>query len=257
MAKRVALIVQARMGSTRLPGKILMPLKGKPMLGWQLERLKRAKELDQIILATTDTKGDDAVAALGETCGVTVFRGDEDDVLDRYYRAAKEAGADIIVRVTGDCPLTDPAVVDEVVRHFRSANVDYTKHPENYPEGLDTEVFSFDALERVWREAKLPSEREHVTPFIRNHPELFRVDAPWTSGDISRPTYHWSVDTANDFKFIEAICEHMDTDTFSMRDVIALLERHPEFLEINKGGTGYEGLEKSQKEDKEFKKRHG
>src|SRR3989344_7618105 len=178
MAKRVALIVQARMGSTRLPGKILMPLKGKPMLGWQLERLKRAEELDQIILATTNKKSDDQVAALGEACDVTVFRGDEEDVLDRYYRAAKEAGADIIVRVTGDCPLIDPAVVDEVVRHFRRANVDYTKHPENYPEGLDTEVFSFAALERAWQNAQLPSEREHVTPFIRNHPELFRVDAP-------------------------------------------------------------------------------
>ena len=249
-------IIQARMGSTRLPGKILKPLLGSPMLARMLERVKRAKKLDAVVVATTNKPEDDATAELAQRCGVQVFRGDEHDVLDRFYKAAKETGAGVVVRLTGDCPLHDPAVIDEVIGHFLNSKVDYTHSPANYPEGLDTEVFSFEALERAWKEAKLPSEREHVTPYIRNHPELFHIDGAWTSGGGDHSAMHWSVDTEQDFDFVAKIYEQLYpiNPSFNKDDVLALLAQRPELLEINKGGTGYEGLEKSLKEDEAFKK---
>ena len=221
-----------------------------------IERVKRAEKIDAIVVATTDKPEDNAVAELAQECGVGAFRGDENDVLDRFYKAAKEAGANIVVRLTGDCPLHDPSVIDEVIQHFLSNKIDYAHTPANYPEGLDTEVFSFDALERAAREAKLPSEREHVTLYIRNHPELFRIDGEWKNGDSEYSTMHWSVDTQADFDFATKIYEQLYTTNqrFNKDDVLALLAQHPELLEINKGGTGYEGLTKSLKEDEEYKK---
>lgn len=257
MKRDVVLIVQARMDSTRLRGKILMPLFGKPMLQREIERLKQTRLLDRVLVATTEDTADDAVADLGHACGVGIFRGNAKDVLDRYYQAAKEAKADVIVRVTGDCPLHDPEVIDLVVEHFERQRGDYARTPMNFPEGLDTEVMSFKALEIAWQEAQLPSEREHVTPYIRNHTDRFRVDRPWKAGKIDRSHYHWSVDTEQDFKFVEAVYRHFGDEMFHVRDVLALLEKKPELLDINKGATGYEGLEKSLKEDEEFKKRHG
>jgi len=250
----IAIIIQARVGSTRLPGKILKPILGEPMLTRMLERVKRAKKLDVIVVATTDKPEDDATAQIAEKAGVGVFRGDEQDVLDRCYKAAREASADIVVRLTGDCPLHDPAVIDEVVEHFLTGTLDYTHTPANYPEGLDTEVFSFTALERAWKNATLPSEREHVTPYIRNHPELFRIDREWRSGSGDYSKMHWSVDTQDDFNFVTKIFEQLYpvNSSFNKGDVLALLAQHPKLLEINKGGTGYEGLEKSLEEDKKF-----
>lgn len=254
----IALILQARTGSTRLPGKVLKPLFGQPMLLRMLERTKKAKNIDTIIVATSNRSEDDAVAALAQKSDVDVFRGSELDVLDRYYHAAKNAHADTIVRVTGDCPLHDPEVIDRVVERFLSHDVDYTSSPVNYPEGLDTEVFSFSALERAWNEARLPSEREHVTPYIRNHPELFKVDSEWTEGAVQGGGMHWSVDTEADFRFVEEVYKRLykDNPAFGMEDVFALLKAHPKLQEINKGGTGFEGLEKSLKEDEEWKNNH-
>lgn len=254
----ITFIIQARRGSTRLPGKVLKPLLGKPMLSRELERVKRAKKADAIIVATTDKPEDDAVAKIAAEAGVKVFRGDENDVLDRYYRAAKEVGADVVVRITGDCPLHDPSVIDEVVTHFEKTDVDYALAPTNYPEGLDTEVFRFSALETAWKEAQLPSEREHVTPFIRNHPERFTIDAPWRSEEVNGTGMHWSVDTEPDFTFVAEVYKHLyhQNPAFGMNDVLALLAEHPELKDINKGGTGFEGLEKSLEEDEEWKKRH-
>jgi spore coat polysaccharide biosynthesis protein SpsF len=253
----IVLIVQARVGSTRLPGKALRTILGKPMLGRQLERLKGAKRVDAFVVATTDRPEDDAIAVIAKSAGFEVFRGSERDVLDRFYKAAKKIKADVVVRVTGDCPLHDPDLVDMVVGRFLDSGANYAKTPDNYPEGLDTEVFSFAALEAAWKEGALPSEREHVTPFIRNRPERFKVDA-WRDGDFDHSACHWSVDTERDFTFIEAIYQELykEGTMFHMKDVLGLLERRPELLDINKGGTGYEGLEKSKKEDGGFKKRH-
>lgn len=251
-------IVQARTGSTRLPGKVLRPLLGKPMLERMLERVRQAKNIDGLVVATTNLPEDDKVAEIAKRLALGCFRGSEKDVLDRYYHAAKEASADTIVRITGDCPLHDPEVLDLVAERFKRANVDYTITPSNLPEGLDTEIFSFRALETAWEEARLPSEREHVTPYIRNHPERFKIDEKWTKGDFDHSGYHWSVDTENDFKFVERVYQHeyRDTKTFHMRDVLKLLEKHPELAEINKGGTGHEGYQKSLKEDTKWKAQH-
>lgn len=250
----IVAVIQARTGSTRLPNKVLRPILGEPMLARMLERVKRATSLDAIIVATTDKPEDDAVAELAHKCGVQVFRGSEQDVLDRFYKAAQEAGADTVVRLTGDCPLMDPAVIDEVVGHFKALpGLDYTYKPIDYPEGLDAEVFPFSALEQAWREAVLPSEREHVTPYIKSHPELFTIDTSWMRGEGNM---HWSVDTEQDFNFVTKIYEQLYplNPSFNKDDVLELLARHPEYLQINKGGTGYEGLTESLKDDEEFKK---
>ena len=252
MAKIVA-IIQARTGSTRLPGKVAMMLMGKPMLAQELERIKKAKTLDAIVVATTDKPEDESVTTIAREHGANVFRGSETDVLDRYYKAAKEARADIVVRLTGDCPLMDPQVIDEVVEHFRSVKADYAITPSNYPEGLDVEIFTFAALERSWKVAKLPSEREHVTLYIRNHPEQFKNES-WRNGEDDYSSMHWSVDTSADFEFVTKIYEQLypANSNFTKNDVLALIARRPELLEINKGGTGYEGVAKSLKEDEKF-----
>jgi len=253
-------IIQARMGSTRLPRKILKPLLGEPMLARMLERVKRAKELDAIVVATSDTPADDATAALAEMCGIEVFRGSEHDVLDRYYQAAKQEGVSadtVIVRLMADCPLHDPAIIDEAVKHFTDADdvFAYAGTVSHYPEGLDFDIFTFSALEEAWKNARLPSEREHVGRYFINHPERFHA-LPWIAGERDDSRMHWSVDTQADFDFVTKVFEQLYpvNPCFTKDDVLALLARQPELLEINKGGTGYEGLAKSLKEDEEFKK---
>ncbi|MDD4477062.1 MAG: ElyC/SanA/YdcF family protein [Patescibacteria group bacterium] len=252
----IVCIIQARMGSTRLPGKVLKFILEKPMLYRQIERVKRANTIDKIIIATTINKEDDIVASTAREAGVDCFRGSEADVLDRYYHAAKLAKADIIVRLTGDCPLSDPDVIDETVGYFLkyAKDLDYASKPVNYPEGLDVEVFTFTALERSWKDGKKISEREHVTPFIYTHPEIFRIGVAQQSGGKDYSKMHWSVDTAEDFVFVTNIFEalYRKNPFFSKDDIIKFLKNHPELLFINKGGTGYEGYKKSLKEDKVF-----
>lgn len=249
-------VIQARTGSTRLQGKVLRVLHGKPMLAHQIERTRRSLHIDTVVVATTTKREDDPVAKLARALGVSVFRGDEHDVLDRFYRAAKEHDAGIVVRLTGDCPLSDPLVIDHVLTHFESTSIplDYTSTPRNYPEGLDCEVFTFATLEAAWKEAKLPSEREHVTPFIKNHPERFVCDI-WKSGERDDSSMHWSVDTEADFRFIEAVYAALydANPTFGYKDVLALFTARPELFMVNAGGTGYEGLAKSLKEDEAFR----
>lgn len=254
---KVVAIIQARTGSTRLPGKVLKPVLGRPMLARMLERVKRAKSLNAIVVATSEKPGDDAVAELAKQCGVGVFRGSENEVLDRMYRAAKEAGADVIVGLTGDCPLHDPGVIDEAVKHFIDAKdtFAYSGIPANYPEGLDTDISAFTAFEEAWKNATLHSEREHIAQYYKNHPERFHA-LPWTTGKQDDSSMHWSVDTEQDFEFVTKIFEQLypANPSFTKDDILALLAKQPELLDINKGGTGYEGLAKSLKIDEENKK---
>lgn len=254
--QKIVAIIQARMGSERLPGKILKPILGEPLLARMIERVKRAKKLDAVVVATTDKPEDDVTAQLAQECGIGIFRGDEHDVLDRFYKAAKEAQADIVMRLTGDCPLMDPAVIDAVIAHFQEVQnaIDYCGTPSNYPEGLDTEIFNFSTLEEAAREATLSSEREHVTLYIKNHPERFKKET-WREGKNDNSTMHWSVDTQADFDFVTKIYEQLYpvNQSFNKDDVLALLAEHPEFPKINKGGTGYEGLAKSLREDEALK----
>ena len=211
------------MGSTRLPGKVSKLILGKPMLVHQIERVKQSRFVDRVVVATTIKDEDDIIARMAQEAGVECFRGSESDVLDRYYQAAREAQADIVVRVTGDCPLSDPKVIDETIEYFlkNATDVDYASKPSNYPEGLDMEIFSFSTLERAWKEAVKPSEREHVTPYVYNHPEMFRVRA-WQSGVEDFSAMHWSVDTPEDFIFVTKIFENLypQNSVFSKDEVL-------------------------------------
>lgn len=245
----VLAILQARTSSRRLPRKVLQPLLGRAMILRQMERLNRSKEISKIVLATSIDESDDMLAATVETAGYALYRGSLDDVLRRYYTCAAEYAADHIVRVTGDCPLIDWRAVDDViVRHLAEQN-DYTHTTERFPDGLDTEVMTFAALTRAHQEAKIPSEREHVTLYFRNHRELFRigsVDAAADYGDL-----RWTVDEPRDFAFVEAVYTELfpRNNDFAMQDILALLDEKPELREINQGILRNEGLQKSIAED--------
>lgn len=243
------------MGSTRLPGKVSKLILGKPMLVHQIERVKQARLIDTIVIATTVKGEDDIVARMAQEAGVECFRGSESDVLDRYYQAAREARVDIVIRITGDCPFSDPKVIDETIEYFlrNGEDIDYTSKPSNYPEGLDMEIFSFNTLERAWKEAVKPSEREHVTPYIYNHPEIFRVRT-WQNDVEDLSAMHWSVDTPEDFAFVTKVFEllYPIKQFFSKNDILALLLKNPDLLNAKSRGTGYEGYTKSLEGDKVF-----
>lgn len=234
---KIVAIIQARMGSTRLPGKVLLDLAGEPMLARDMHRLARAQTLDDVVVATTIKSTDDAIVALCQERNWPYFRGSEADVLDRYYRAAQEYQADVVVRVTSDCPLIEPDVVDRVVQEFleRQPEIDYASNtaPERtFPRGLDTEIMSFEALARAWREDKNPAWREHVTPYIWRHPELFETYNVLNEEDLSY--MRWTVDTPEDLALARRIYEHFGHDQFSWHEVLAVLVQHPAWLEINR-----------------------
>jgi spore coat polysaccharide biosynthesis protein SpsF len=255
----IAAIIQARMGSTRLPGKVMMPLAEQPMIGHTLKRVQSAQAIDAVILATTTHSDDNPLADYAESLGVQVFRGDEQDVLDRYYQAAKHFSADVIVRITGDCPVIDAAVIDQTVRYFLADAVDYASNfvQRHFPDGLDTEVFSFDALEHAWNEAKLPSEREHVTPYIWKNPDKFRLSGYTHPEDLSH--YRWTVDEPADFDFMTAVFAELYAENpfFNMRAMLDLLKRRPELMQINQGITTNEGYQKSLQSDAPFQPEMG
>lgn len=231
----VVCIIQARIGSTRLPGKVLIPIMGKPMLQQVVERVAKSRLIDKIIIATTHKPQDDPLAALCDASQWSYYRGSEDDVLDRYYQAAKQNHADVIVRITSDCPLIDPSVLDLVVATFLSTapTVDYASNVvvRTYPRGLDTEVFSFNALERAWSDDKAPNWREHVTPYIHQQPGLFRLQHVVNPVDYSR--YRLTVDTPADMALIQRIYEFFGETIFTWRDVLNVLAEHPDWVQIN------------------------
>ena len=235
----IAAVIQARMTSTRLPGKVLMPAAGRPMLAHQIERVRRAARVDTVCIATTTNAEDDPVVALAEAEGVAVFRGSEPDVLDRFVQAAESVGAGIAVRLTGDCPLTDPALIDAVIGVFRDSQppVDYATNsfPRTWPIGLDVEVASMAALRTANEEADDTYDREHVTPFFYRQPERFRI-ARYPS-DIDLSGYRWTLDERADYEFLVRILEALvpENPGFGWRDVIALLDAHPEWRTLNAG----------------------
>jgi len=235
---RVA-IVQARTGSERLPGKVLRELAGRPMLAWQLERLGRCRRLDAVVVATTERPADDAVAGIAAAAGVGCFRGDEHDVLGRYAAAAREAGAELVIRATGDCPLLDPEVVDRVIAALEEGlpDCDYASNvvERSWPRGLDCEAFTRATLERCERLATSPAAREHVTHFIlRERPDLFRVRSVRAPGDWS--ALRWTVDTPEDFAFVQRVFEAPDLDAgrAGFGEILAWLRRHTEVEALNR-----------------------
>ncbi|NYT09584.1 MAG: NTP transferase domain-containing protein [Methanosarcinales archaeon] len=227
-------IVQARMGSTRLPGKVMKDIGGITMLARVVSRLARSELIDQILVATTTKRSDDPIAAECDRLKVPVFRGDEEDVLDRYYQAALAHGADTVVRITSDCPLIEPEVVGKVIRAFLEGNPDYASNSleRTYPRGLDAEVVSMVALTKAWQEATEPYQRVHVTPYIYQNPDRFKLLTIKSNVDYSH--YRWTVDTQEDLDFVRAVYTSFgNEDSFTWKDLIFLLAKEPELAEIN------------------------
>lgn len=240
MSRTVA-IVQARMGSTRFPNKVMRPICDTPMIELLLQRLAESKHIDEIILATSVDTRNDALAAHVEKLGFAVYRGSENDVLDRYYRAAERARADVVVRVTGDCPLIDPTIVDHVCARFAETGVDYASNiqPPTYPDGLDIEVFSFAALARAWQDAQSQCEREHVTPFLRESAEFSRLNVEHGKDHSAE---RWTVDVPADFAVVTRIFEHFQPRrNFGWLEVIQLRKEQPELFMANQEQTRNEG----------------
>ncbi len=247
--KNAVAIIQARMSSRRLPQKVMAEIIGKPMLYHVVKRAERAEMINKVIIATSDHCADDTIEAFCKDNAVNCFRGSLDDVLERYYQAARYFKAEVIVRLTADCPLLDPDVIDRVIETFFRGGYDYVSNMLecSYPDGLDTEVFSFEALERAWREAKLKSEREHVTPYIRNHPELFRLGNVSHMENISH--MRWTVDDPRDIDFVRSVFERLGNSHFGMKEILNLLKKHPELSAKNAGIERNEGYLKSLRED--------
>jgi spore coat polysaccharide biosynthesis protein SpsF len=232
---KVVGIIQARVGSTRLPGKVLRDIEGDTMLARVVHRLRRARLIDEVLVATSERAADDAVVQESRRCSVAAFRGDESDVLERYFRAAQFSRAEVIVRITSDCPLIDPEITDKTIRAFLDQRPDYASNVvhRTYPRGLDTEVMTMEALERAAQQARQPHEREHVTPYLYEHPAEFKILS--VTGDRDYSQYRWTVDTAEDLELVRAIYARLSGQgKFGWRDVLTLLEREPQLAVINR-----------------------
>lgn len=233
---RIEAFVQARMGSTRLPGKVLKKVLEKPLLDFLVERLLQSKEIDDVVILTSHLPTDDVIVAFCQERGIACFRGSEEDVLDRYYQAALQRKPDGIVRVTADCPLLDPEIVDQVIQVFRENDqIDYVSNTleRTFPRGLDVEVFSFRALQQAAQRANRSEEREHVTLYLYRHPEIFQLRN--VAHTPSLGFHRWTVDTPEDFALIQLILEHLYSSNpqFRLDDVIQLLAQHPRWIELN------------------------
>ncbi|MBY0471664.1 glycosyltransferase family protein [bacterium] len=222
------------MGSSRLAGKVLKDLGGKSMLARVTDRTKRSQKVHQVIVATSTDPRDSEIVSECQKLQVLCFRGSEQDVLDRYYRAAKEFGSDSIVRITSDCPFIDPQVIDQVVSETLASGADYGSNTlaRTYPRGLDVEVFSFQALEKAWKEAKEPAQRTHVTPYLYQNPRFFRTCSVVGSKDWSR--YRWTVDTIEDYEFALAIySKFKNSDQFDYQNLLDLMEKNSDLVKMN------------------------
>ena len=208
---------------------------GETMLARVVWRVRRAKLLDEVVVATTNKSADAPIVCECSKLGVPVFRGDEQDVLDRYYRAAQANRAEAVVRITSDCPLIDPEIIDDVVQAFLKAKPDYASNTLNhtYPRGLDTEVMDMASLERAWHESNKPHHRLHVTPYIYQNPDLFRLLS--IKAELDYSSHRWTVDTHEDLSFVRSVYGRFDNqDTFSWHDVLKVLDREPELVELNR-----------------------
>ncbi len=244
-------VIQARMSSSRLPGKVMETLLGVPMLMRQVERVQRAGRLDQLIIATSVDPSDDVISARCADEGIAMFRGSLDDVLDRFYQAARQFHGDDIVRLTGDCPLADPEIIDAVVEFYVERGLDYASNTitPTFPDGLDVEVFGFSALERAWQEARLPSEREHVTPYIKNSGKFVIGNF---AGDADRSHLRLTVDELQDLALVREIYQRLypSNPRFSSEDVLQLLDREPKLLAIKSDIERDEGYLRSLERDR-------
>jgi len=244
------------MGSSRLPNKVLMKINGEQtVLEHVIKQLSFCKSISKIIVATTNLKQDDVIEELVKKLEIDVFRGDSSDVLDRYYQCAKKFNLDNIVRITSDCPLIDPEIVDKVIRKYEIEKFDYVTNTliRTFPIGLDAEIFSFDVLEKTWKNAILPSEREHVTPFIRNKKMDFSVGNIEHEEDLSK--IRVGLDRKEDYELIKIIVNEFEKRPILLQDIIKLFENKPELMRINEEIQHDEGMKKSLELDIDFSKK--
>lgn len=231
----IVAITQSRMGSTRLPGKVLKKVNEKTLLDYQLDSLKKSKLLTQVVVATTTESSDDAIVQLCEKRDQAYFRGSESNVLERYYLAAKKYKADVVVRITSDCPVIDAEIVDNVIQQFINNKVDYASNSleRTYPRGMDTEVFTMKALEMAYSGATEQKEFEHVTPYIYFHPQLFKILS--IKNDINYSKYRWTVDTDEDFKLIENLIEFLSVQSqeINLHNLLNAMDQHEDWYDIN------------------------
>jgi len=229
-------IIQARIGSTRLPNKVMKKIKGKSILFYVVNRVKKSYLINKLVIATTTKNQDGVIVEEARKLNVDFFRGSENDVLGRYYNAAKKYNADVIVRITSDCPLIDPIIVDNIIKKHIENKADYTANIINrtFPRGLDTEVFNFNVLEKTNELAREKYHKEHVTTYILENPERFKLQNIKADDTIKRPDIRITVDTEEDFELISKIIEHFKNIEFGIKDVIHFLNEKPQLLEINK-----------------------
>lgn len=244
---KILTLLQARTSSTRLPGKVLKDLLGQPMIVRQVQRVQRARNIGILCLVTSTDTSDDILAEIVEEAGVLVFRGSLDDVLDRFYQAAYPFAPDALVRLTGDCPLIDPQIIDFAIKKFQQEPCDYlsNSNPPTYPDGMDVEVFSFHALEKAWRDATLPSEREHVTSYIYKHPELFKLSG--FSNEVDLSSIRLTVDEPIDLVLIKKIYKELllNNHDFVLSDILRVLQENPGWIGLNQSITRNAGYLKS------------
>ena len=249
--KKASVIIQARMGASRLPNKVLMPLAGKPVLEHVIRRCQHAQLVDRVIVATTVDSKDLAIVNFVSGLGVNVFCGSVNDVLDRYFQAARLFELQHIVRITADCPMIDSDIINHVVGEYFNSRTDYAANTlkETYPDGEDVEVFSFDILSRAWNNAKMLSEREHVTPYIRKSGVFKKINVA-NKIDLSRQ--RWTLDESLDYQKLSAIFDalYQKDAFFNIKDVLQFLAGHPQIDRMNAGITRNEGYQKSLANDR-------
>jgi spore coat polysaccharide biosynthesis protein SpsF (cytidylyltransferase family) len=249
---KATVIIQARMGATRLPGKVLKELSGKTVLEHVVERARKARYVEDVIVATTDKDGDRPIVEFAGDRGIKVFPGSEDDVLDRYCRAARFFGCKHVVRITADCPVIDPEIIDKVIDMYFSEKADYCSNvlKETFPDGEDVEVFSREALERAWEESELVSEREHVTPYMRKKESGFKVASLENKENLGNK--RWTLDREEDYEFLKVLYDELygKNPFFGMDEILDYLEKNPEKEAINSAITRNEGYLRSLREDR-------
>jgi len=249
----IGCIIQARIGSTRLPGKTMLPInENDTVLSFGVKQVQHSKIIDKIVVATTTLPEDDLIFDYVDKLNISCFRGKSKDVLDRYYQCAKKFSFSTIVRITSDCPLVDPKIIDSVISDFLKNKYDYLSnvHPvTTFPNGTDVEVFSFESLEKSWKEAKKPSEREHVTPYFYTN-DYFSIGTFKILKDLSH--LRWTIDYKEDLKLIREIVNLISTRPIFMDDILNLFFKYPELKKLNENVPLNEGYLKSAKDDEEF-----
>jgi spore coat polysaccharide biosynthesis protein SpsF len=242
---KVVIVVQARMSSTRLPGKVLLPILGETLLKRMIERLQMIRHEATIVVATSDHEQDDIIQNEADAIGVPCFRGSLDNCLDRHYQAGLKYGADVVIKIPSDCPLIDPRIIDEVLDYYFAHEGEYdfvnNLHPATWPDGNDVEIMTMPCIEKAWKEASRKLELEHTTPYIWENPDKFRIaNISWSAGKDYSMSHRFTIDYPEDYEFIQCVFEHLypQKPDFSCDDILNLLESKPEIYQINSGYAG-------------------